>query len=395
MSLSPIDLVRLTYLSLRGSPIRSALTAFGVFMGVGAVSATLQVRTISNAVIAQQLAEREAPQVMVFGLWNPVAEEGTQFSLKDIKALRQRLVSVREISTFSWYRDSPVIFEDKITNPDVDAVSKEYLVTSGRELLQGRFFNSADMDNYRAVTVIDSLLAEELFADRDPTGQRIYMDNRPYIIVGVVETLAKFSWQEPSGSMLIPISLAQALTGSREVGRILIRPERLEDIREIEEKIEQFAQQRFPGYEIRAYANVNDIIDQKQTLEMVSQALLVVGGIALLVGGVGIANITIASVIERTPEIGLRRALGATRADIMLQFILEGTLLSVVGGAIAIASVHGLTVIVSNTFELPYEFDSQTAVLALGSALGIGIGAGFFPALQASKLDPVDALRSQ
>jgi putative ABC transport system permease protein len=366
-------------------------------MGVGAVSATLQVRTISNAVIAQQLAEREAPQVRLWKPFDPITYQTANVSPKDIQALRKQLIGVRAVSTFTWFwaPANGVIFEDRTANPDIQSVSQEYLETSGRKLLQGRFFNTADFENYRSVTVIDNFLAEELFPKRDPIGQRIYMNERPYVVVGVVDTVLRYSREEPEGLMLMTVSLVQALTGRREVDFILIRPERLEDINRVEEQAKQFFQKRFPGYEVRPRTNVRDIVEQKQTLEMVSQALLVVGGIALLVGGVGIANITIASVIERTPEIGLRRALGATRADIMLQFILEGTLLSVIGGAIAIASVHGLTVIVSNTFELPYEFDSQTAVLALGSALGIGISAGFFPALQASKLDPVDALRSQ
>ncbi|WP_346341813.1 FtsX-like permease family protein [[Phormidium] sp. ETS-05] len=98
--------------------------------------------------------------------------------------------------------------------------------------------------------------------------------------------------------------------------------------------------------------------------------------------------------MERTAEIGLRRAIGATQRDIMLQFILEAAVLSILGGTAAIASVHGITTIVADTFKLPYEFDRQAATFALGSALLVGIGAGFLPAMQASKLDPVKALRS-
>jgi putative ABC transport system permease protein len=127
----------------------------------------------------------------------------------------------------------------------------------------------------------------------------------------------------------------------------------------------------------------------------VSKALLVVGAIALIVGGVGIANITIASVIERTPEIGLRRAVGATQLDILLQFILEAAILSFVGGSIAIVTVHGATVVVAQQFELPYEFENRTAILALSSAILVGVGAGFFPALRASQLDPVKALKGE
>ncbi|MGF1492524.1 MAG: ABC transporter permease [Microcoleaceae cyanobacterium] len=105
------------------------------------------------------------------------------------------------------------------------------------------------------------------------------------------------------------------------------------------------------------------------------------------------ANITIAAVIERTPEIGLRRAIGATQADVMLQFILEAAILSIVGGAVAVVTVHFATATVAERFELPYEFDQKTTGMALGAAVFVGISAGFLPALRASQLDPVKALR--
>ncbi|WP_375474582.1 ABC transporter permease [uncultured Nostoc sp.] len=127
---------------------------------------------------------------------------------------------------------------------------------------------------------------------------------------------------------------------------------------------------------------------------MASQGLTAVGAITLLVGGVGIANIMIASVNERTAEIGLRRAVGATQREIMLQFILEAVLLSLIGGTAALGVVHGLTVVITDTFNLPYKFDSKIAVLAVGSALLVGVGASLLPAVRASQIDPVKALRS-
>jgi putative ABC transport system permease protein len=151
--------------------------------------------------------------------------------------------------------------------------------------------------------------------------------------------------------------------------------------------------QHFTGSDFYAGNNVEEILKQKETLELASRGLTAVGIISLLIGGVGIANITIAAVIERTSEIGLRRAIGAKRRDILLQFILEAVILSLVGGTAAIATVHGLTVVVADTFKLPYKFETSTAALSLSSALLVGVGAGFLPALRASQLDPVKALR--
>ncbi|MGB3495683.1 MAG: FtsX-like permease family protein, partial [Elainellaceae cyanobacterium] len=141
--------------------------------------------------------------------------------------------------------------------------------------------------------------------------------------------------------------------------------------------------------------NVEDILEQQATLRLASRALTAVGAISLLVGGVGIANIMVASVAERTSEIGLRRAIGATQQEIMVQFILEAVLLSMIGGVGAIATVHALASTVAQQFELPYEFEAEIAAIAISSAVVVGIGSSFFPALQASQLDPVLALRSE
>jgi putative ABC transport system permease protein len=132
----------------------------------------------------------------------------------------------------------------------------------------------------------------------------------------------------------------------------------------------------------------------EETLTVVTIILLLVGGIALVVGGVGIANITIASVVERTSEIGLRKAIGATKKDILTQFLLESTIISMTGGMMAIGIIHVTTIVVVNMFPLPYQFNYQTPLISLGSAVLVGISSSFLSAKKASELDPVIALRS-
>ncbi|MEC4988380.1 MAG: ABC transporter permease, partial [Oscillatoria sp. PMC 1068.18] len=395
MSLVISDLLQLTYLSLRGNPLRSALTTLGVFMGVAAVTATMQVGNISKAVIAKQLAERDAPQVGLYPKYNSVTGDRVELQSEDIELLQKRLPQVQAISSRQWiWGEAEVLFLDRTATPEQIAVSQEFLLTSGRSLLSGRFFSEADFTNFRPVVVIDTILAEKLFLDEDPVGQRIYSDNKPYVVIGVIESKLEDAEEEPSGLLLMTLATYNALTGRNYVGVLTLRPKSIADLTTLEEQAKLIVEQRYPGYEFWSFSNVGDVIEQQETLRWVSLSLLVVGGIALLVGGVGIANITIAAVMERTPEIGLRRALGATRRDIMLQFILEAVLLSLVGGVGAIATVHGITVVVTDTFALPYEFNRQTTTLALGSALLVGVGASFFPALRASKLDPVKALRA-
>ena len=395
MSISPLDLLNLVYVCLRGKLLRSALSSLGVFMGVIAVSAPLQVNTIGRGIIAREMAAREVPQVKIYPTFNPVTSQLGQLKLEDLEFLRARLIGLQAISTdVKAIVREQIRFGDRKSNADLKAVSPEFLETTGRALTKGRFFSSVDYDKYRPVVIIDELLQQELFPGEDPIGKRIYSEGRPYFVVGVIENKQSLD-EQPKGLMIMPITLYNALQGQRNISTISLRPTNPQDLEKLGKQAIEILETRFPGLKFWQGSNISDIRFREQLLNRVSAILLLVGSIALVVGGVGITNITIASVMERTPEIGLRRALGATQFDIMIQFIMEAAVLSLFGGIIAIATVHGITVIVAKNFELPYSFNGTTAVVAISSALVTGTGAAFFPARQGSKLDPVKALRSQ
>lgn len=393
MGLSLPDLLGITFHSLKGNPLRSALTTLGVFMGVAAVSASLQVRSISQAVIAAQLAERFAPRIQIGLEWRP-RRDRIRLKLEDAEYLRERLAGAQAVTADNWVGRFPTIFRDNEVTPGIVAVTQNYLQTQGRSIQSGRFFTPADFENYRPVAVIDQFLANRLFQGENPIGQRIYARRRPYIVVGVLPT-EQLPDEEPEGQLLIPLAIYSALTGDRNIDSIQVRPSELRTIETLEEEAKQVLSQRLQGRKFWSWNNVEDIVQQQQTVDLAAQALMVVAAISLLVGGVGIANVMIASVTERTPEIGLRRAIGATQRDVMLQFILETTILSILGGTIAIGTVHALTLTVADSFKLPYEFETDTAAIALGAALLVGVGAGLPPALRASRLDPVKALHAE
>lgn len=394
MSLAPPDLLRFAYLSLKGNPVRSLLSTLGVFMGVLSVSATLEARNLGQAFLAQQLSQREAPRVDIYWDWNPSAES---FDLResDIWLLQQRLVGWQSISGGRWGAwDSTVLFEDREAQADLRPVSIDFLETSGYRLLSGRFFTPADIENYRAVAVIDTLLAQDLFDGDGGIGRQIYFDSTSYLVIGVVNSFENEWGGEPKGLILISLAMDTALTGRDTLDKILIRPENIEDLDAIGDQAIQILQQEHIGQGFFAWNNILLINEQRKTLRTVSIILLVLGGIALTVGGVGIANITIASTVERTAEIGLRRAIGATQQEILVQFVLEAVIISCIGGVVAIATTQAIAITVAQTFELPHRINISTSLMAFGSAVVVGVSSSFVPALQASRLDPVNALRS-
>ncbi len=396
MSLSPLDLISMTSSSLRGNLLRSFLTTLGVFMGVLAVTASLQVRSISSQMLEERLAKRDVPHVQVYPAWWRRGAERLQ--LEHLKFLQERLIGWRAIGAYTYADYGTVRFRDRSTQGEISVlpVSPDYFEALGTSVLKGTLFSQTEFERYRSVAIIDESVEEELFKartprekDLNPIGQRVYMKSQPYVVVGVIKS-SGFNQQV----VLIPQSTHYALTGSREFSEFIIRSKNAEDLERLGNQAKQLLEKRLSNTDIYYNTNISDIQEQQTTLNMVSNSLLVLACISLLVGGVGIANITIASVTERTKEIGLRRAIGATSFEIVLQFILEAVFLSLLGGAAAIITVHGLTVVVTDNFKLPYQFEPATAVFSLGSALLVGVGAGFFPALQASKIDPVKALRS-
>ncbi|MDX2241267.1 MAG: ABC transporter permease [Leptolyngbyaceae cyanobacterium bins.302] len=392
MGIHLADLLFTTYQSLRSNVLRSALTTLSMFMGVATVTATLHVKHISQAMIAAELAQRDAPQVGIGVAWTP-RRDRIPLKAEEMDYLKPRLSGMRAITAVNWWGLASVVHQGVEADPGILAVSKEFLFTDGHPITAGRGFTDTDFRSFHPVAIIDQFLSDRLFQGKKPLGKRFYMRGKPFTVVGVVPTKQN-SDSEPKGLVMVPLAIYSAMTGDQTVDVIQVSPYDLRNLETLGDQAEALLKQRHPGRETWHFNNAEDILEQQRTLDMAAQALSVVAVISLLIGGVGIANVMISAVTERIPEIGLRRAIGATKLDVMVQFILEASVLSLVGGTTALVTVHGLTVVIADTFDLPYTFDSTTAAIALSSALIVGIGAGLPPALRASHIDPVVALRS-
>lgn len=398
MPLSPLDLALTTCKDLTGNLVRSGLTALGIFMGVAAVNATLNIDAITNAKIQERLAQLDNPYVGVSVVkFNPWRRQ--DLTEADLRLLRQQVPGIREISNISWvYTIDSLSYQDRIAdNVDIAGVTLNYPHTTGRKLQQGRFFSQADYDEYRPVAVIDTTLQEMLFPGQSPLGEGLYGSGTRFTIVGVIETKKAWEEAEPSGQMWIPQAYASVITGRLgDIGSVLLALKSLKDTQTIMDSTEALLSEQYPTYNVRTWSNTEEIAKEKEQQEASARILKVVGLMALVIGGVGIANITMAAVMERTREIGLRRAIGATDLEVMAQFIVEAAVLSLVGGAAAVVTVHFLTqMATTRLYEAPYEFNPRDAALSMVAAFAVGVGSSFLPALRVTRIDVVQALRGE
>ncbi|MFQ4139783.1 ABC transporter permease [Nodosilinea sp. PGN35] len=400
MPLSPLDLSLTTLRDLTGNWVRSGLTALGIFMGVAAVNATLNIDTIAHRVLQAQLAARDNPSVTAVvsgGRGRPAVE----FDAAQMAELEQSVPGVASLSRVAYlWRVSEVRGAGTVTsNFQAMSISATYQRTTGRQVLEGRFFDAEDFDAFRPVAIIDTVLAQQLFETASPLGEGIFIDSTRFTVVGLIETknIEGNEDGEPSGTLWVPEPYGNILTGSSRTWRHLeVGLRDLNDYDTVPDQVVAQLEQMFPGYDVYTWGNVQDLYEEDQRQQASLRVLKAVGLLSLVIGGVGIANITIAAIMERTREIGLRRAIGATDLEIMAQFIAEAALLSLIGGTAAVATVHGLTKVATTTvFEAPYEFNWRDAALSMGAAFGVGVGASFLPALRVTQIDVVQALRGE
>ncbi|MEY3298603.1 MAG: hypothetical protein RLZZ597_1863 [Cyanobacteriota bacterium] len=395
MALSPVDLAFTTLRALSGNWVRSGLTALGIFMGVAAVNATLNIEAVSQTVIADRLAQMESPGFTPY----IYAEDRPEPDLDEavIANIKRSIPQVLDISRVMWLWEGEVQYQGTTPpeSPTLQAVSVNHQHTTGRRLVDGRFFETADLDNFRAVVIIDQLLAEQLFEGISPLGESLFIDSNRFTVIGVMES--KKIWEEgqPSGTVWMTEAYGNLLhsIGQSEVRFAL---QGLDNYEQIEQALEAKLKEIFPGYDVFLWGNVAGLYQEQQQQRAAIRVLKAVGILALVIGGVGIANITIAAIMERTREIGLRRAIGATDLEIMAQFIAEAALLSLLGGTAAVVAVHFATKTATTTlFEAPYKFRPQDAALSMGAAFVIGVGSSLLPALRITRIDVVQALRGE
>lgn len=391
--------------------LRSFLTMLGVIIGVGSVILLTSIGTGIQKYIEGQFEDLGANTVIILPLqvFNQsgqfASQESRQSSALNLKPLNLRMVS--DIKRFREFvvavlpeatRIGSVVFQGVTQSTSIVGTTADYASVRRTDAQKGRFFSSAEDSAGSRVAVLGHSIAEDLFGQVDPVGKTIRVEGSPFTVVGVAEEKGGgFGGPSFDSYVFIPMEAYFKLFDTRDISTISVQVRQREQIDD--------AVQTLSNY-MRNTQNRKDdefsVFDQRQILNTINQILgvltLGLGGIAaisLVVGGIGIMNIMLVSVTERTREIGLRKALGATPNNIMVQFLIESSLLSVLGGFIGIAIAYGFSLILQFGLDFPSAITPAAILLAFGVSMMVGVVFGVAPARKASRLSPIEALRSE
>ena len=397
--------------ALRVNALRSGLTMLGIVIGVGAVIAMVAVGAGAQDRVNQQIESLGANLLIVF---NSSGRQGgarlgagsrLSLTLEDARALQTEIDAVA-FSAPTVRGSTQLIYGNLNWSTNTQGTTPEYFTVREWDVVEGRMFSADDVRRSAKVAVIGKTVADNLFVDQTPIGETMRIKKVPFEVIGVLAPKGQNSFgQDQDDVVLIPITTARTRvlgTSARSrpdsVNVISVKAVSAARMKEAEEAVNEFLRQRHrigPGEEDDfTVRNLSEITDARAESQRILTLLLAaVASIALLVGGIGIMNIMLVSVTERTREIGLRMAVGARRRDILVQFLVEAVTLCLIGGLVGVIAGLGGAALVANLAGWPVLIEPLALVIAVAFSGAVGVFFGYYPARKAARLDPIDALR--
>lgn len=396
--------------SLLERPFRTVLTMLGIVIGVAAVYAMLSIGEGTRQKILENVDSVEARTITVFPNWtNRRASQRrawrpfTEQDVKDIQSIPGIYAATGDISS-----EYSIVSEISDWSANVVGVDEQYMRANDLKIQRGRAITQTEIERRETVAVVGQSVVRSLFRGQDPMGERIKIQNIPFKVIGIVDVTEAQNWrgQDSNNFVLIPRPTARArLFGDDRLVRNQVRSIKIvgqdqASLSGVEREVDFILRRsrgltadEAPDFRIFNFsANRQAVAQTQRTLSLL---LATMGAVSLIVGGVGVMNIMLVSVTERTREIGLRMAIGARGSDILGQFLTEALLLSVLSGFLGLALGYAVSQVSLGTDEIEMVFSTRIALLSFGSALFVGVVFGFLPAQRASRLNPIEALRHE
>jgi putative ABC transport system permease protein len=410
---SPWESVRIAFTSLRANKLRTLLTMLGIIIGVASVVALMAIGNGAQASITSQISNIGSNLLTVFpgqqrGGPQPAVTQSQALTLADAEALaRPGAVSGIAAIAPAFQGNAQVVAGANNLQATIVGVTPSFFVVRNLTTTRGELLNDTQVRGRRSVAVIGSNVAQDLFGLANPVGKQIRIGGQIFQVIGALETKGGGGFGSVDDQLFVPLGVAQQKlfgarafdTASPRVSNISIQVARAEDMTAVSEQISRIIRQRHrlkPDGTADDFSVFNqaDILSSLNQITSILTAFLgAIAGISLLVGGIGVMNIMLVSVTERTKEIGLRKAVGARRRDIMQQFLIEALAVSVLGGIIGLLFGSLISFAVGLTGVITPVVTPSAMLLALGFSMAVGLFFGIYPARRAARLRPIDALR--
>ena len=409
-----LENIKVAFQALILNKLRSFLTMLGIIIGVGAVITIMAVGAGAQSSILSSVQSMGTNLLTIspgrdstdqnmgrpdMGTNNGVKIVRGELKLSDYKALKQNTTTLDGAAAVIS-RSSLVTYMGVSTQISITASTDEIFRVQNYKINKGNFFNAGDVSNSANVAVIGKQVVDDYFGRINPIGESIKIDNQNFTVIGTLQSVGTNAFGMNQDSVVfIPVTTAQnKLYGLDTVNRIVVQVKNENLVDQATKEITDILKQQHNI--LRGKPNDFEVQSQAQMLEMVSTitntlsiALAGIAAISLLVGGIGIMNIMLVSVTERTREIGIRKAIGAKRKDILIQFLTESIVLSVIGGILGIIFALSVTLLLKKFAGLNSAVTLTPIVLALSFSTVIGLTFGIFPAMRAARLNPIESLR--
>ncbi len=382
--------------ALRANRLRSALTMLGVIIGVAAVVILVAIGSGAKREVETQVEGLGSNLVLVvpgkfeFGS----APSVSRLTLSDIDLLG-RVVGDRRRVAVTISSGESVRVGARESFVTVNGVNENVPNVFNRPLARGDYITATDVDTRRRVAVLGSSLARTVFGDVDPLGRQVNVAGVRFRVIGIFAPKGSTFGVDRDTEVHIPVTAAQRLFGVQRIDALAVKAPTSDAVKPLQRRLVAALQDKYTGEEFSAVTQTEILGTIGRILGLLTLVLAAIAAISLLVGGVGVSNIMLVSVRERTREIGLRKALGARQRDILLQFLIEAVLLCAVGGVLGIGLGVGVSLLADAFSPLPAVIAWWSPALAFAVSAAVGIFFGVAPARRAGRLDPVVALRTE